>query len=145
MSAFTFDVKKARNRQAEAANPAKPANPSTPKAPISSISRSDDPNGLGYTLADLKEMDKLLRELAQLEGWTLAELEEMLDRRRRMAPARVPQALKDLRAGSKAALAPWPEKPARRAVVVLTVLEGGKANKGALDQAKTLDSAEVVS
>ena len=79
-----------------------------------------------YTLVDLEEMDRLLRELAELEGWTKVELADRLDQRRRMAPINVPTALRLLRAGARDALAVWPEKPAKRVPVVLCVIDGGK-------------------
>lgn len=83
-----------------------------------------------YTLADLAEMDKLLRELAELEGWTKAELEEQIDESRRMAPANVQAALRAIRSAHRMALGGWPEKPAKRSRIILcrlTVIDGGKA------------------
>jgi len=96
---------------------------STP-APFSP-QRAEEPEQ-DYTAADLVEIDTLLRELAQLEGWTSTELEEQLDQRRRMAPARVAAVLGALRAARREALAPWPERPAKRSSVELCVLTGGK-------------------
>jgi hypothetical protein len=99
-----------------------------------------DPHGWGYTPADLKKMDSLLRELAELEGWTPAELEEMLDRRRRMAPARVPEVLKTLQAARDTGLATWPQAPAKRSrfsLTTLTVIEGGKGQSVPSGSSKT--------
>lgn len=76
----------------------------------------------GYTPADLKEMDKLLRELAHMEGWSDQELDARLSERQRMAPVNVPKTLGALRLAVRAELAQWPEKPANRAVVVLCEL-----------------------
>jgi hypothetical protein len=82
--------------------------------------------GPEYTPADLDEMDRLLREIARLDHWPPSRLERMLDERRRMAPINVPAALRLLRAEfAKAALDP--EKPTKRAPVVLCVIKGGKA------------------
>jgi hypothetical protein len=62
-------------------------------------------NGPSYTLADIAEMDALLHKLAAIEGWSDTELADKLDQRRRMAPIKVPAALRLLRAGvAKAAL-----------------------------------------
>lgn len=130
---FTFDAKTAK-RTPTPANPAKAANPDRIPERISTISKVSkaapaDRRGLGYTQDDLKQMDQLLRELAELEGWTPAELEEMLDKRRRMAPARVPEVLNTLQSARDAQLACWPESPAKRSrfsLTTLTVIEGGK-------------------
>jgi len=75
-----------------------------------------------YTLADLQEMDRLLRDLAQLEGWSNAELQDLLDQRQRMAPANVPAMLQTLRLARGAALAPWPDQPAKRSRIRLCFL-----------------------
>lgn len=75
--------------------------------------------GDDYTLADLAEMDRLIRQLAMLEGWDSSELDARLSERRRMAPANVVEALQALRAAARAALAPWPERPAERATIAL--------------------------
>jgi hypothetical protein len=72
-------------------------------------------------------MDRLIRELGSLEGWSDAEIEEKLAERRRMAPGRVPEALRELRAKAAASLAPWPERPAKRSRIILCVIQGGKA------------------
>ena len=125
---FTFDAAKARKRTPTPANPAKAANPEPSISKISEISSdaTADPHGCGYSQADLQEMDRLLRQLAELEGWTPAELQEMLDQRRRMAPARVSEALKQLQDANDAAIAPWPDAPRQRAKVFLCVITGGK-------------------
>lgn len=85
--------------------------------------------GSDYTLADLAEVDRLLRELANLEEWPADELSQKLDQRQRMAPVRVPGALQELRAAHKAALAIWPNRPSKRSEIALchlTVIDGGK-------------------
>jgi hypothetical protein len=90
--------------------------------------KSIRPKGLKeetYTLSDLAEMDALLQKLAEIEGWTAAELVDRLDQRRRMAPVNVAAGLRLLRAGAKAA--GDTEKPAKRVPVVLCVIKGGKA------------------
>jgi hypothetical protein len=146
---FKFDYQPDADRQAKRsptpANPAKAANPDRISERISNISKVSnsnplDPKGWGYTPADLKKMDALLRELAELEGWTPAELEEMLDRRRRMAPARVPEVLQTLQASRDAQLANWPAQPkerARFALTTLTVIEGGKRDSEPSKSSKT--------
>lgn len=91
--------------------------------PTPRISRSQAKD---YTPADLVEMDRLLRELAQLEGWSPALLDEALACRQRMAPARVLEVLAQLRKWTAAALAPWPESPPERPKIVLTVFDGDK-------------------
>jgi hypothetical protein len=78
-------------------------------------------NGAEYAPADLEEMDRLLHELAEQEGWTPAALEGMLDQRRWMAPARVMECLQQLRE----ACAEPPEKP--RVKPVLCLLDAGLA------------------
>lgn len=146
---FKFDYQPDADRRAKRsptpANPAKAANPDRIPERISNISSVSKPGqGWGYAPADLKKMDALLRELAELEGWTPAELEEMLDKRRRMAPARVPEVLKTLQASRDAQLANWPtqpEKRARFALTTLTVIEGGKRDSGPSRSSKTPDTA----
>lgn len=99
----------------------------------------------GYTLADLKEMDRLLRELAKLEGWNDDELADLIDQLGRMAPANVPAALAAIRKAHADSLAPWPTPPAKRSKIVLCrltpgrvliALDGGKAS-GTHDKART--------
>lgn len=92
----------------------------TPPAPFANIRGSD------YTSADLQEIDRLLAQLAEMEGWTEGELAEALDCRRRMAPARVLEVLGQLRKWAAAALAPWPDNPPERPKIVLTVFDGDK-------------------
>ena len=85
---------------------------------------------LGYTLNYLREMDRLLRELAKFEGWTASELEQQLDERRRMAAVNVPGALQALREAVARCESILPEKPKERAKIVLCrlrVIEGGKS------------------
>lgn len=96
---------------------------STPPPPFPAPKAGD------YTLADLQELDRLIRELGGLEGRTDAEIDAMLSERRRMAPTSVPGALEAISAAHRAALAPWPEPPAKRSKVVLCVIEGGKGKK----------------
>jgi hypothetical protein len=79
-----------------------------------------------YGPEDLAEMDRLLHELARLEGWSAAELADTLDQRRRMAPVNVAAALRLLRARAKAARDTKPDKPTRRVPVTLCVIQGGK-------------------
>lgn len=89
-----------------------------------------------YTLDDLQELEQILRELAQLEGWSAEELQARLWERQHMAPGNVRKALHALRLAHRSALATWPERPAKRAVVTLcelvkapkefSVIEGGK-------------------
>jgi hypothetical protein len=99
------------------------------------VGLGESPSSNDYTDRDLAEMDRLIRELAQLEGWENDELEQMLDERRRMAPCNVRKALAALRIATREALAPWPNRPAKRARVTLcemvskrrelVVLDGG--------------------
>ena len=132
---FTFDAEKARKRTPAPANPAKAANPSVDSDPaskqisgISNISGTTPPDpeafDWGYTAADLVEMDRLIRQLAELEGWSEEELAAKLDELGRMAPINVPDALKRHQAANAAALAPWPNPPKERAVVRLCLLTG---------------------
>lgn len=82
-----------------------------------------------YSPDDLEEMDRLLRELAVLEGWSAQELSNLLDERQRMAPANVKAMLLAVRAARRAALAPWPNPPTKRSCIrlcKLTVIDGGK-------------------
>ena len=72
-----------------------------------------------YTGADLARMDDLLRQLAELEGWPAELLTARLDERRRMAPVNVLPTLKELQAAVTAALAVWPEQPAKTASITL--------------------------
>jgi hypothetical protein len=88
--------------------------------------------GGDYTQTDIQEMDKLLRELAKLEGWSEAELVAKLDQRRRMAPVNVRPVLQEIRAAHRAALAVWPNQPHRSDIrlcnldhVRLAVVGGG--------------------
>lgn len=88
-----------------------------------------------YTLADLEEMDRLLKQLADMEGWSADELADKLDQRKRMAPVNVMPVLREIRAAHKAAMAVWPEKPKQRSnlrlckleAVELAVIDGGKS------------------
>jgi hypothetical protein len=140
---FTFDTKAVAKRASANANPANPANsvPAEPAKPAEisgissfSISKPPFPND-EYTPADLAEMDKLLRELAKLEGWSDHELADKLDQRRRMAPVNVLPVLEEIREAHKAALCVWPAKPAKHSDirlckldhVELVVIDGGKA------------------
>jgi hypothetical protein len=102
-----------------------------------------------YTDADLAEIDRLIVELCHLEGRSVEELDALLDERRRMAPVNVKKALAALRIATREALAPWPERPAKRAQITLCELVSkrrelivldGKANLQ--NQAKTLDSGK---
>lgn len=77
-----------------------------------------------YTSADLEEMDRLISQLGQLEGWTEAELSEALDHRQRMAPCRVLLVLRQLREWVATRLARWPEQPEQRAPIKLFELCG---------------------
>jgi hypothetical protein len=120
--------------------PTKPPFVSSVSSPPAAVRPNRADSGWGYTPADLKKMDALLLELAELEGWTPAELEEMLDRRRRMAPARVPEVLQTLQASRDAQLASWPAQPkerARFALTTLTVIEGGKRDSDPARSSKT--------
>jgi hypothetical protein len=101
------------------------------------------PEKWDYTLADLKEMDNLIRQLAEIEHWTPEEKAEALDGRRRMAPARVPEVLRQLREWVKKGLAGWPAKPTNRSRIVfcrLVLIQGGKSKPA--DQAKSLDTGK---
>jgi hypothetical protein len=110
---------------------------STPATISEKSARIQKPEAWDYELADLKEMDRLLKELADLEGWTDAELADLLDERRRMAPANVRSMLEAVRKAHAMALAPWPEPPKERSNIVLcplttkrrlAVLQGGKSS-----------------
>jgi hypothetical protein len=79
-------------------------------------------DGTTYTTADLAEMDKLLREICELEGRSDDELDELLGQRSRMAPVNVLNALAALRIARERALAPWPERPTTRARITLCEL-----------------------
>jgi hypothetical protein len=141
---FVFDVdeatRKAGKETPTTANPAKAANPVRNVeriSNISNISKPSDPEGWDYELADLKEMDRLLCELAELEGWTDEELADLLNERRRMAPANVRSMLEAVRKAHAMALAPWPESPKERSSIVLcplttkrrlAVVQGGKSS-----------------
>ncbi len=74
---------------------------------------------LGYTLDDLAEMDKLIREIAEAEDWPQEALEATLDERRRMRPVDVPDALQRLRKAQKWAVGRWPDTPAERTKIEL--------------------------
>ena len=74
---------------------------------------------IGYTAEDLKDFDRLLRELAECEDWPEDELQRALADRKRMAPVRVPGALQELRKAHRAALAVWPDTPATRTRIEL--------------------------
>lgn len=76
-----------------------------------------------YAPADLEEMDRLIRELAQMEGWPAEELTDKLDQRRRMAPVNVLPVLREIREAHRAALAVWPHKPAKRSDIRLCKLD----------------------
>jgi len=76
---------------------------------------------LGYTQADLEEMDKLMRELAECEDWPEDALRKALADRKRMAPVRVPGALQAIRKAHRAAVAVWPGSPATRTEIVLCI------------------------
>jgi hypothetical protein len=120
--------------------PTKPPFVSSVSSPPAAVRPNRADSGWGYTPADLKKMDALLRELAELEGWTPAELEEMLDKRRRMAPARVPEVLKTLQAARDTQLSTWPQAPAKRSsfsLTTLTVIEGGKRDSDPSRSSKT--------
>lgn len=96
-----------------------------------------------YTIDDLKELRRLIRELGQLERWTDEELADAIDQSNRMAPVNVATVLRQLREWTKAALAPWPEKPTTRAPLKLcrlVVIQGGKSTPA--DQAKCLDAGK---
>lgn len=87
-----------------------------------------DPYGWGYNAQTLREIDALIRELGDLEGWTDAEIEAKLAERQRMAPRRVPGALEHLKTRTAEALKPWPNRPAKRSSVALCVIDGGKSS-----------------
>lgn len=132
--AFSFDTKTAPKRQSASANPAKAANPAPAEQPISGISNISKAvapeQAWGYTPADLAEMDKKLRELAELESWSASELDGLLDELRRMAPANVPAALAAIRRAHKASLGVWPKAPRERSrftLCKLVVIDGGKS------------------
>ena len=149
---FTFDPKAVAKREPASANPAKPANPAAAKpsrtAQISGISSfsiskprvaEDD-----YTLADLDEMDRLLRELARMEGWSDEELTGKMDERQRMAPVNVIPVLNEIREAHKAALAIWPQKAKRSDIrlcknghVELAVIDGYKGESHRAQSSKT--------
>lgn len=110
---------------------------STPATISEKSARIQKPEAWDYELADLKEMDRLLKELADLEGWTDAELADLLDERRRMAPANVRSMLEAVRKAHAMALAPWPDSPKERSSIVLcplttkrrlAVVQGGKSS-----------------
>lgn len=97
---------------------------------------------LGYTLADLSEMGKLLREIAGLEGWSEDGLADVLDQLQRMAPINVSAALKAIRAHHDRWRRTWPDAPAERPkfrLCVLTVIDGGKRDSKPARPAKSLD------
>jgi hypothetical protein len=85
----------------------------------------EEPEEETYTLADLAEMDRLLHEIARLEGWSAAELADKIDQRTRMAPIKVQPALRLLRASAKGETEP--DKRTKRVPVVLCVIAGGKS------------------
>jgi hypothetical protein len=87
----------------------------------------EEPEEETYTLADLADMDRLLHEIARLEGWSAAELADRLDQRRRMASVNVLTALRLLRAGANGAGDTKPDKPTKRVPVALCVIAGGKS------------------
>jgi len=74
---------------------------------------------LGYTQQELVEMDKLLVQLAEMEDWPDDELAGALLQRRRMAPVRVPEALRAIREAHRGAMAVWPNAPSKRSVINL--------------------------
>lgn len=76
-------------------------------------------DGTAYTTADLTEMDKLLKEICELEDRSDKELAELRDQRSRMAPANVLKALDALRIARDEAMKTWPDAPATRARIVL--------------------------
>src|SRR5687768_8066650 len=78
---------------------------------------------IDYALPDLEEIDRLIRELAKLENWDEGYLASKLDQRQRMAPVNVIPVLREIRAAHKAALAVWPDKPAKRSDVRLCRLD----------------------
>jgi hypothetical protein len=135
---FAFDTKGAAKRQSASANPAKAANPSPQdqanQQPISGISSFSSSKGRDqawdYTPADLAEMDKKLRELAELESWSASELDGLLDELRRMAPCNVRAALVAIRKAHESSLGVWPKPPATRSrftLCRLRVIDGGKS------------------
>ena len=77
---------------------------------------------LGYTLDELSEMDKLIREIAECEEWPQEALEAVLADRKRMAPVAVPDALQALRKAHREAVGRWPDTPAEKTTINL--LEG---------------------
>lgn len=137
---FNFDVEaEAKKAKSARANSANSANFGSEALPISRISNISKPEDSDYTPDDLAKMDDLLRQLASIEGWPEAELNRLLDERRRMAPGRVRNALEQIRAAVVKALEPWPSPPPgpyrHRRLCVLTVIEGGKPEDA--DQAKS--------
>lgn len=113
-----------REEAAQAVANAAKSEPTKPtKAPFGGFGSSPQaaisPEAWDYTVADLSEMEVMIRQLAELEDWSPAELEGALDQRRRMAPIRVPEALGELREAVERSLGPWPEKPAKRSRIVL--------------------------
>lgn len=96
------------------------------KTPPQDRDRDGTPYDWGYTVDDLKEMDRLLRELAKLEGWSDEELADLTDQLGRMAPANVPAALAAIRKAHADSLAPWPTPPAKRSKIVLCRLKPGR-------------------
>lgn len=136
-------AKEAVGKNSRGTAPTKPTKPSSVSSVSSAPATSED-----YTRADLTELDRLLLEMAEIEGWTPAELGDLQDERRRMAPCNVRKALAALRIARDGALAPWPEKPAKRAQITLceltsrrkefAVLQGGKLTPD--DQAKRADA-----
>jgi hypothetical protein len=109
--------------------PTKPTSVSFVSTPPPTFSRKER----DYSTSDLAEMDRLIRELAQLEGWENDELEQMLDERRRMAPCNVRKALAALRIATREALAPWPDRPANRARITLCELASRRRELVVLD------------
>lgn len=120
---FTFDVEEAGKRTSIAANPAKPANPDRSAEQISDISNIRNDGFREYTAAALAEMDSLLREIASLERWAPAELEDSLDQRRRMSPVNVYGALQALRAARDASAHRPSAKRAKRTRIALCIIE----------------------
>ena len=72
---------------------------------------------------ELNEMDRLIVELSDMEGWPKEELQRVRDERSRMALANVRKALRRLRLSHRNALAIWPTPPQKRSRVVLCELE----------------------
>ena len=115
-----------------------------PVTAVTLVTRSQEERE-DYTAADLAEIDKLLRELASLEAWTDVELAEKLSQRKRMAPVNVIPVLREIREIHKAALAVWPNQPAKRADirlckldhVELAVIDGSKGESNRVQSSKT--------